>query len=178
VAGDLNVAHKEIDLHDNRITNISGFTQPEKQSFQKLLDVGMVDTFRLKNPRRKLFSGYSFNDMTKRNLTEGWRLDYVLMSQNSVKYLIDADIHPDIMGSDHAPVSVLLDMKRWSKDVVDDKWNSMNPDQRVEESEEERDRELGSGLEIYDDNGELTYDSEESEGFETIIGKVIPHSII
>ena len=109
VTGDLNVAHKEIDIHNPK-TNIrnSGFTIEERESFDKLLkETKMIDTYRHINPEKEEYSfwTYLFNSRKK---NKGWRIDYFLISEKYIKWVKKANILTDVMGSDHAPVSLEL----------------------------------------------------------------------
>ncbi len=107
--GDMNVAHTEIDIarpEDNR--NNAGFTDQERQWMTTLLDDGYIDTFRLFNnePGNYSWWTYRFNART-RNI--GWRIDYFIVSENMKEKVVDARIHSEAMGSDHAPVSIKID---------------------------------------------------------------------
>lgn len=107
--GDLNVAHQEIDLarpRENRRTH--GFTDEERERFRDFLDHGFVDTFRYLHPDTT--GAYTWwNLMSKaRERNVGWRIDYFLVSQALLPHLAGAAIHPDILGSDHCPVSIEL----------------------------------------------------------------------
>jgi exodeoxyribonuclease-3 len=109
--GDLNVAHQPIDLarpKENRCTH--GFTDEERERFQDFLDHGFVDTFRYLRPDTT--GAYTWwNLMSKaRERNVGWRIDYVLISQALAPHLSGAEIHPDVMGSDHCRVSITLDL--------------------------------------------------------------------
>lgn len=107
--GDLNVAHQEIDLANpkqNRGTH--GFTDEERERFQDFLDHGFVDTFRHLHP--DTVEAYTWWNMMSRARTRnvGWRIDYFLISQALAPHLAAAEIHPEVMGSDHCPVSITL----------------------------------------------------------------------
>jgi exodeoxyribonuclease-3 len=109
--GDLNVAHQEIDLarpKQNRRTH--GFTDEERERFQNVLDHGFVDTFRHLHPDTT--DAYTWwNLMSKaRERNVGWRIDYVLVSADLEPHVSAAAIHPEVMGSDHCPVSIALDV--------------------------------------------------------------------
>ncbi|MGE7906461.1 exodeoxyribonuclease III [Peribacillus sp. NPDC094092] len=103
--GDLNVAHREIDLKNPK-TNIgnSGFTNEERGKMTELLDAGFIDTFRHFYPDREdAYSWWSYMaKVRERNI--GWRIDYFIVSQRMADSLIEANIHCDVMGSDHCPV--------------------------------------------------------------------------
>jgi exodeoxyribonuclease-3 len=108
--GDLNVAHTPDDLANPK-SNIGkkGFTDEERQGFQNFLDAGFVDTFRLFHQGNGYYSWWSnFAQARERNM--GWRIDYFLVSASLRDKVVAADIHPDIMGSDHCPVSITLDI--------------------------------------------------------------------
>ena len=106
LCGDLNVAHKEIDLarpKDN--VGNPGFSHEERASMEELLQAGYVDTFRLFHPEPDRYSWWSYRTAArKRNV--GWRIDYFLVDAKSQKRIQAAEIHDAIMGSDHCPVSV------------------------------------------------------------------------
>ncbi|WP_057912946.1 exodeoxyribonuclease III [Peribacillus muralis] len=103
--GDLNVAHQEIDLKNPK-PNIgnSGFTTEERGKMTELLDAGFIDTFRHFYPLQEgAYTWWSYmSKVRERNI--GWRIDYFIASKRLSSSLIDANIHCDIMGSDHCPV--------------------------------------------------------------------------
>ncbi len=106
--GDLNVAHKEIDLarpRDNRMN--AGFTDLERKSFTRLLDAGFIDTFRLYHAEGDRYTWWS-NVTRARERNVGWRIDYVCASEALRGRLRDAFILDSITGSDHCPVGVEL----------------------------------------------------------------------
>ncbi|WP_059105724.1 exodeoxyribonuclease III [Shouchella shacheensis] len=109
--GDLNVAHREIDVRNDR-TNIgnAGFTDQERGKFKQLLDGGFVDTFRHFYPEKDdAFTWWSYMaKVRERNI--GWRIDYFLVSNQLKDALQDASIHADTLGSDHCPVVVELEL--------------------------------------------------------------------
>ncbi|NLM51368.1 MAG: exodeoxyribonuclease III [Firmicutes bacterium] len=109
VCGDLNVAHKEIDLK-NPDTNRknAGFTDEERAEFTLLLEQGFIDTFRYFYPDQKdAYTWWSyFRNSRERNI--GWRIDYFLVSERIKEKLVDAQILSEVMGSDHCPVVLLL----------------------------------------------------------------------
>lgn len=106
--GDLNVAHTELDLANPKSNRgKKGFTDEERQGFQNFIDSGFVDTLRLFKQGNGHYTWWShFANSRARNI--GWRIDYVLVSGALRTAVQDADIHPDIMGSDHCPVSITL----------------------------------------------------------------------
>ncbi|MDP9065585.1 MAG: exodeoxyribonuclease III [Pseudomonadota bacterium] len=103
--GDLNVAHTELDLAQPRPNRgKKGFTEEERRGFQNLVDAGFVDTFRLFTEGNGHYSWWSnFANSRARNI--GWRIDYVLVSAHLKQQVAAAAIHPEVMGSDHCPVS-------------------------------------------------------------------------
>ena len=108
LCGDLNVAHTELDLANPQSNRgKKGFTDEERKGFQNFMDAGFVDTFRLFKQGNGYYSWWShFANSRARNI--GWRIDYFLVSVRLRDRVVGADIHPDIMGSDHCPVSITL----------------------------------------------------------------------
>lgn len=106
--GDLNVAHTELDLANPKPNRgKKGFTEEEREGFQNFLDAGFVDTFRMFTEGNGHYSWWSnFSNARARNV--GWRIDYWLVSEKLRKLVKKAEIHSDVMGSDHCPVSVTL----------------------------------------------------------------------
>jgi len=109
--GDLNVAHTEIDLANPKANKGKhGFTDEERAGFDNFLEAGFVDTFRLFNQDGGNYTWWThWANARERNV--GWRIDYIMASTDCEKYVKDAAIHPEIMGSDHCPVSVTLDFE-------------------------------------------------------------------
>lgn len=109
VCGDLNVAHKEIDLKNPKTNRRNaGFTDEERGKFQTLLDAGFTDTFRFFYPEQKeIYSWWSYR-FKAREKNAGWRIDYFLVSNRLQDKLKGAKIHTEIYGSDHCPVEVTL----------------------------------------------------------------------
>ena len=108
--GDLNVAHTPDDLANDK-SNIGkkGFTDEERAGFQAFVDAGFVDTFRIFKQGKGYYTWWShFANARARNV--GWRIDYMLVSESLRDKVKAADVHPKIMGSDHCPVSVTLDV--------------------------------------------------------------------
>lgn len=106
--GDLNVAHTELDLANPK-PNVGnkGFTDEERAGFQAFLDAGFVDTFRMFTQGNGHYSWWSQRaNCRARNI--GWRIDYVLVSKALAKQVKASQIHTDVMGSDHCPVSITL----------------------------------------------------------------------
>jgi exodeoxyribonuclease III len=108
--GDLNVAHTELDLANPKPNRgKKGFTDEEREGFQNFVDAGFVDTFRIFTQGNGHYSWWShFANSRARNV--GWRIDYVLVSESLKKNVKSAKIHADVMGSDHCPVSIELDL--------------------------------------------------------------------
>jgi exodeoxyribonuclease-3 len=108
--GDLNVAHTPDDLaNDKANVGKKGFTDEERSGFQAFVNAGFVDTFRLFKQGKGYYTWWShFAKARERNV--GWRIDYVLVSANLKNKVKTAAIHPQIMGSDHCPVSVTLEL--------------------------------------------------------------------
>lgn len=111
VCGDLNVAHREIDLSNpSRNRRNPGFTDEERGAMGRLLDSGFVDTFRYVYPdKTEAYSWWSYRG-NARAKNVGWRIDYFLVSCRLAAKIVRAEIHPDIVGSDHCPVSLELDV--------------------------------------------------------------------
>lgn len=106
--GDLNVAHTELDLANPKPNRgKKGFTEEEREGFQHFIDAGFLDTFRLFEPRGGHYTWWSrFANCRARNV--GWRIDYFLVSGSLRKAVKAAQIHADVMGSDHCPISLTL----------------------------------------------------------------------
>jgi exodeoxyribonuclease-3 len=109
--GDLNVAHTPDDLANPKSNaGKKGFTDEERAGFQNFLDAGFVDTFRMFHEGNGHYSWWShFANARDRNM--GWRIDYFLVSESLRDKVVAADIHADIMGSDHCPISLTLDFR-------------------------------------------------------------------
>jgi exodeoxyribonuclease III len=110
LCGDLNVAHAEIDLKNPKSNHgNSGFTDEERGKLTELLEKGFVDSFRYLFPdRQDSFTWWSYmNKVRERNI--GWRIDYFIISNSLKERIVAADIHCDILGSDHCPVVVELE---------------------------------------------------------------------
>lgn len=109
VCGDLNVAHTELDLANpkNNYNKTAGYTQKEIDGFQKFIDAGFIDTFRLFTKSNGHYTYWGFwNNLRARNI--GWRIDYFLVSKLLVKKVKKSTILTDIMGSDHCPIKMIL----------------------------------------------------------------------
>ena len=111
VCGDLNVAHQEIDLKNPKTNRRNaGFTDEERAKFTALLGAGFTDTFRFFNPTLEgAYSWWSYR-FRAREKNAGWRIDYFLTSQALEPRLQQAAIHNEVMGSDHCPVEVCIDL--------------------------------------------------------------------
>lgn len=111
ICGDLNVAHKEIDLKNPKTNrHNAGFTDEEREKFSKLLDRGFIDTFRYFYPdKAEIYSWWSYR-FKAREKNAGWRIDYFLVSKRLEDKLKDAVIHTEIFGSDHCPVELDIDL--------------------------------------------------------------------
>lgn len=107
--GDLNVAHTEIDLKNPKSNqNNAGFTQQERDKMTALLAAGFTDTFRFFYPDREgAYSWWSYM-FHAREKNAGWRIDYFIASDRLRERLVSADIHAEIMGSDHCPVELVI----------------------------------------------------------------------
>ena len=111
VCGDLNVAHKEIDLKNPKTNRMNaGFTDQEREKFQLLLDAGFIDTFRYFYPEQtNIYSWWSYR-FKAREKNAGGRIDYFLASASLADKLKEAKIHTEIFGSDHCPVEVTVEI--------------------------------------------------------------------
>lgn len=111
VCGDMNVAHEEIDLRNPKTNRMNaGFTDEERQKMTTLLQSGFTDTFRHLHPTDEgIYSWWSYRFRAREKNT-GWRIDYFLISDRLVPKLESASIHTQILGSDHCPVEVGLQL--------------------------------------------------------------------
>lgn len=109
--GDLNVAHKEIDLKNPKTNHRNaGFTDEERKKFSLMLDSGFTDTFRFFYPEQEgIYSWWSYM-FKAREKNAGWRIDYFVTSKRLDDKLEDAKIHTEVLGSDHCPVEVDIDL--------------------------------------------------------------------
>lgn len=111
VTGDMNVAHKEIDLKNPKTNRKNaGFTDEERQKMTELLDSGFIDTFRYFYPdaeQRYSWWSYMFKSREK---NAGWRIDYFLASKELEDRFISAEIHDKVLGSDHCPIELVIDL--------------------------------------------------------------------
>ena len=110
--GDLNVAHKEIDLENPQSNRKNaGFTDEERDTFDRLLSSGFIDTFREFHKGGGHYTWWSnFGNARARNI--GWRIDYFCISESLRPSLVSAEILPEVMGSDHCPIVLEIDSKR------------------------------------------------------------------
>ncbi|SDY12533.1 exodeoxyribonuclease III [Lachnobacterium bovis] len=107
MCGDLNVAHKEIDLKNPKTNRKNaGFTDEERGKMTELLEAGFIDTFRYFYPdKEEIYSWWSYR-FHAREKNAGWRIDYFIASDSLKDKLVDAKIHTSILGSDHCPVEL------------------------------------------------------------------------
>ena len=110
ICGDLNVAHKEIDIFDPKSKKKSaGFTNEERESFSKFLEFGYVDTFRTLYPDVVKYSYFSTRAVRKSfEDNKGWRLDYFITNCNLMNKIVDSDILIEYEGSDHCPIKLVV----------------------------------------------------------------------
>ena len=109
-AGDLNVAHNEIDLKNPKTnTKNAGFTIEERTKFTNLLNNGYIDTFRYLYPNKIEYSWWSYR-FKAREKNAGWRIDYFVISNSLKDKLIDSIIHTEIKGSDHCPIELIINI--------------------------------------------------------------------
>ena len=111
ITGDLNVAHQAIDLKNakSNYNKTAGYTEVEIQGFSDLLKAGFIDTFRHLYPDKIAYTYWSYR-FNARIRNAGWRIDYFLVSNSIIDKVKDVIIHSDIMGSDHCPVSLIVDL--------------------------------------------------------------------
>ncbi len=108
VCGDLNVAHEEIDLKNPKTNRRNaGFTDEERERFTIWLESGFTDTFRWLHPTDVIYSWWSYR-FKAREKNAGWRIDYFVVSDRLRENIQSANIHTEIMGSDHCPVELVI----------------------------------------------------------------------
>ncbi|MCR3759710.1 exodeoxyribonuclease III [Clostridium felsineum] len=109
VCGDMNVAHTEIDLKNPKTnTKNAGFSPEERSKFTELLNSGFIDTYRYFYPDKEgIYSWWSYR-FKAREKNAGWRIDYFCTSESLKDRLVSADIHTEVMGSDHCPVELVV----------------------------------------------------------------------
>lgn len=107
--GDLNVAHKEIDLKNPKTNRKNaGFTDEEREKFTVLLESGFIDTYRYFYPEQEgIYSWWSYR-FSARKKNAGWRIDYFCVSESLKDRLASAAIHTEVLGSDHCPVELVI----------------------------------------------------------------------
>ncbi len=106
--GDLNVAYTPVDLaRPKENEGKKGYTREEREGLQRFIDAGFLDTFRMFTQGTGYYTWWAaWGGARARNV--GWRIDYILVSETLKTHVVDAQIHPDVMGSDHCPVSISL----------------------------------------------------------------------
>ena len=111
VCGDMNVAHKEIDLKNPKTNRKNaGFTDEEREKFTQLLQKGFIDTFRFFYPdKTDIYSWWSYR-FHAREKNAGWRIDYFVVSERLAEKLEGASIHNEVYGSDHCPVELTINI--------------------------------------------------------------------
>jgi len=108
IAGDYNICHKAIDIHDPvRNKNVSGFLPIERQWIQNFIDFGFIDSFRVFNKDPHNYSWWTYRANARAN-NKGWRIDYIMTSKNLLKKMISGKILKNIIHSDHCPISITL----------------------------------------------------------------------
>ena len=108
IAGDYNICHKAIDIHDPiRNKNVSGFLPVEREWLQKFIDSGFIDSFREYNSNPHQYSWWTYRANARAN-NKGWRIDYIMVSSYLKNKLNDAKILNDIVHSDHCPITIML----------------------------------------------------------------------
>ncbi|TGD21245.1 exodeoxyribonuclease III [Companilactobacillus suantsaicola] len=108
LCGDLNVAHEEIDLKNDKTNHKNpGFSDEERNKFTELLNSGFIDSFRSLHPDEEKYSWWSYRFNARKN-NAGWRIDYFVVSNNGKDLIQKADILNDIYGSDHCPIELDL----------------------------------------------------------------------
>ena len=110
LCGDLNVAHREIDIKNDKTNHMSaGFTDQERGKMTELLDAGFADSFRVLHPDEVKYSWWSYR-FHAREKNAGWRIDYFIVSRRIADRIRAAEIHNEIFGSDHCPVELDIDL--------------------------------------------------------------------
>ena len=108
IAGDYNICHKAIDIHDPiRNKNVSGFLPIEREWLQKFIDSGFVDSFREFNSSADNYSWWTYRANARAN-NKGWRIDYIMVSSSMRENLQSANILSDVVHSDHCPIKISL----------------------------------------------------------------------
>ena len=110
LCGDLNVAHREIDIKNDKTNHMSaGFTDQERGKMTELLAAGFADSFRVVHPDEVKYSWWSYR-FHAREKNAGWRIDYFIVSERLMPRVVSASIRADVLGSDHCPVVLELDV--------------------------------------------------------------------
>ncbi len=110
LCGDLNVAHKEIDLKNPKSNERNpGFTIEERTKFQALLDTGFIDSYRYLNPDTVKYTWWSYRFNARQN-NAGWRIDYFVLSEDLKEKIHNVELRNDVLGSDHCPVEIDLEI--------------------------------------------------------------------
>jgi exodeoxyribonuclease-3 len=108
IAGDYNICHKAIDIHDPiRNKNVSGFLPIEREWLQKFIDSGFIDSFREFNSSADNYSWWTYRANARAN-NKGWRIDYIMVSSSMRENLQSANILSDVVHSDHCPIKISL----------------------------------------------------------------------
>ena len=111
ICGDFNTTHTNLDLKKGKIHSTSGFSKIEQDLFQAFLDLGFIDTFRYINGNvENAYTLFPYRSKA-REKNEGWRVDYILISEDLKFNLKDAFILDSILGSDHCPIGISIDLK-------------------------------------------------------------------
>ena len=110
ITGDFNTAHKEIDLKNPKANkNNTGFLVEEREWIDRYIEHGFYDAFRIIYPKEEKYTWWTYR-FGARSKNVGWRLDYFLVTEKILKITKDVKIHTEVMGSDHCPVSIILDV--------------------------------------------------------------------
>ncbi|APX72375.1 exodeoxyribonuclease III [Companilactobacillus allii] len=110
LCGDLNVAHEEIDIKNDKTNHKNpGFSDEERNKFSELLNSGFIDTFRYLHPDEVKYSWWSYRFNARAN-NAGWRIDYFVISDNGKDLIDSADILNDVYGSDHCPIELNINL--------------------------------------------------------------------
>ncbi len=113
ICGDFNTAHKDIDLKKTKIYSKSGFSDIEREYFNRFFENGFIDTFRYINGNiENAYSLFPYRSRA-REKNEGWRIDYILISEDLTSKLKDAFILTNILGSDHCPIGIEIDLSEY-----------------------------------------------------------------
>lgn len=111
ICGDFNIAHKDIDLKKTKITDKSGFSDKERACFNKFIDKGYIDSYRyIHGNKEDSYTWWSYRS-AGRSKNEGWRIDYILISEDLKNKLQDSFILDHITGSDHCPIGIVINLE-------------------------------------------------------------------